>query len=86
MPDLSPTERGQGSNQHSHGCYSDSYLLSHNGNSTKYINFFKERERERGRVCVCVCVCVCEREREREREGEWVGCELGENVSMVGEK
>ena len=28
-----PTEQGQGSNPHPHGCWSDSFLLCHNGNT-----------------------------------------------------
>ena len=32
-PDPQPTERGQGSNLHPHGCSSDSLLLSHEGDS-----------------------------------------------------
>ena len=32
-PDPPPTEQGQGSNPHPHGCQSDSFQLYHNGNS-----------------------------------------------------
>ena len=33
IPDPSPNEQGQGSNLHPHGCESDSFPLSHDGNS-----------------------------------------------------
>ena len=33
MPDPQPTERGQGSNPHPHGCHSDLFPLHHDGNS-----------------------------------------------------
>ena len=39
-PDSQPTEQGQGWNPGHHGYQSGSFLLSHNGNSSKYI-FFK---------------------------------------------
>ena len=34
VPDPEPTERGQGSNLCPHGCQSDLFLLSHNGNTS----------------------------------------------------
>ena len=37
-PDPQPTEQGQGSNPQSHGSQSDSFLQSHNGNSSKFFN------------------------------------------------
>ena len=40
-PDPQPTEWGQGSNLHPHGYQSDSFLLSHDGNSS-YVHLFRE--------------------------------------------
>ena len=42
MPDPEPTERGQGSNLHPHGCRSDSFPMSHDGNSSKMFLRFTE--------------------------------------------
>ena len=39
MPDPWPTERGQRSNPHLHGYWSDLFLLCHNGNSCNHYSF-----------------------------------------------
>ena len=36
---LNPLERGQGSNPHPHGYWSDSFLLNHNGNFQVFYSF-----------------------------------------------
>ena len=51
-----PTEQGQGLNLRCHGCYSESFPLSHDGNSCKslFLGFLFYS------ICLCICLSSCQ--------------------------